>query len=160
MKKCTKCQEQKENSEFHVNNGHKDKLSSWCKKCAITTAKSHYQFKSKDNIKRWSKRAKHKLVMIVNQIKSQYQCYFCKEPDACCLDFHHPNQDKIDNVKDILDTKNKPRLFEKINKCIVVCANCHRKIHSGKIQCVNPDLCNVDIQQYFDLIGTKFYFKN
>ena len=57
-------------------------------------------------------------------------CSNCSETDWRCLDFHHVNpQDKDDSVTQLVVNGNsKKRILKEIEKCIVLCANCHRKI--------------------------------
>lgn len=58
-------------------------------------------------------------------------CFFCGEKEKACLDFHHLNpMEKDFNVRQKL-TMSIDRLLAEAAKCIVVCANCHRKIHAG-----------------------------
>lgn len=37
----------------------------------------------------------------------------------------------------------KRTLVQEINKCVVLCANCHRKVHNGKIEVDESMLCDV-----------------
>jgi predicted HNH restriction endonuclease len=60
-------------------------------------------------------------------------CLYCAEKDPCCLDFHHQSNDKKYSISNKLADKTWTALLEEIKKCIVVCANCHRKLHAGKI---------------------------
>ncbi len=159
MKKCTKCQVEKENSEFHVCNTHKDKLSSWCKPCAISNARKFYQ-KDKQPTLLHAKKARDELIKIMRLIKSKYGCYFCQEKEACCLDFHHQDDNKLNDVSAIAMAKSKRKLIQEINKCIVVCSNCHRKIHNNILVCNNFVCCNENVDDYFDLIGTLLYFRD
>ena len=66
-------------------------------------------------------------------IKTSRGCFFCGESTAVCLDFHHRNAIE----KSFTISKHFHRDFEllvkEIEKCEVVCANCHRKIHHGLI---------------------------
>lgn len=59
-------------------------------------------------------------------------CAFCPEKEAICLDAHHLGGDK-----DFMLARRRDYGIEKIKqelqKCICVCANCHRKIHAGII---------------------------
>ena len=60
-------------------------------------------------------------------------CLFCglKEPIAS-LDFHHINpQYKKKNISEFSSWSND--LIEELNKCALLCKNCHCKIHSGVI---------------------------
>jgi hypothetical protein len=58
-------------------------------------------------------------------------CAICGEKEPCCLDFHHL-RDKEFVVSAGVDVS-KERLFDEIDKCVVLCANCHRKLHAGII---------------------------
>lgn len=66
--------------------------------------------------------------------KKQQQCLICSEKETCCLDLHHVNpSEKERNVSDVLKFWSWERLMSEIEKCVVVCSNCHRKIHAGLI---------------------------
>ena len=66
-------------------------------------------------------------------------CIVCQDDlPAYCLDFHH-TQDK-DKAIGKLKIYNHAILINEICKCIVVCANCHRKIHHGGLICTNKPL--------------------
>ena len=58
------------------------------------------------------------------------------ENHSACLDFHHKDASKKDfsvaNIKGMGWGKEKVLL--EIQKCMVVCANCHRKIHSKAVK--------------------------
>lgn len=54
-------------------------------------------------------------------------CVICGEKDVACLDFHHI-KDKYDQVSH-MQTHSLNKINQEINKCIVLCANCHRKLH-------------------------------
>jgi len=58
-------------------------------------------------------------------------CDRCDETDPACLDFHHVDEDDKEMAvgKMITYGYGKDRLREEIEKCIVLCANCHRKEH-------------------------------
>ncbi len=60
-------------------------------------------------------------------------CIKCGESNPVCLDFHH--REPSEKVKTISRLKSSgmsiKALIKEIEKCDVVCANCHRKIHSN-----------------------------
>jgi len=64
--------------------------------------------------------------------KEEGSCKYCDEDFKECLVFHHKDDsDKKFNVsKYDKDAKNIEELAEEIRKCVIVCANCHRKLHS------------------------------
>ena len=59
------------------------------------------------------------------------KCEIC-EYDKCigALDFHHLDPSKKDfAISNSNIYKNLDKLKEEVDKCILVCANCHREIH-------------------------------
>jgi transcription elongation factor Elf1 len=65
----------------------------------------------------------------VNDLKRNGRCAICGETDQACLDFHHTNS-KLDNISDLVRKAVSMDVMKaELNKCIIVCANCHRKIH-------------------------------
>jgi hypothetical protein len=51
----------------------------------------------------------------------------------CCFDFHHIDESKKrSEVSKLASTGHKwETVLEEIEKCVMLCAPCHRKIHSG-----------------------------
>ena len=63
------------------------------------------------------------------RVKRYIGCTDCSESDPCCLDFHHINRDsKKFYIAHALGVSMK-KIKNEMRKCIVVCANCHRKRH-------------------------------
>lgn len=58
-------------------------------------------------------------------------CTECGENHPACLDFHHVDPSTKDKaVSHMLAKKySKKRILSEVEKCIVLCANCHRKHH-------------------------------
>lgn len=87
--------------------------------------------KSKDRKIRLQKERRQKIKLQIDVYKKTKKCK-CGEDDIICLDFHHPNNKEIN----IADATRRgwalEKIMEEIKKCIIVCANCHRKIHSKK----------------------------
>lgn len=60
-------------------------------------------------------------------------CGYCR--DIAALDFHHLDETQKDfglSQKGL--TRSWQKIQEELGKCILVCANCHREIHSGSIR--------------------------
>lgn len=61
------------------------------------------------------------------------KCLICGETEPVCLDFHHIDPNEKDFTISKHRSKSKENLMKEIEKCVCVCANCHRKIHAGII---------------------------
>lgn len=73
--------------------------------------------------------AAKKKVARVAEIKHIRGCMVCDESDARCLDFHHRDPEhKIDNVSHLAYSATWDKVLAEIEKCDVLCSNCHRKI--------------------------------
>ena len=81
------------------------------------------------------KTAKQRVIRKIwyNELKSGLACVRCKENAPCCLVFHHIDPDKKNfNIAGAACMGiSKPRILAEIDKCLVLCANCHRKLHAG-----------------------------
>jgi hypothetical protein len=69
----------------------------------------------------------------VSKIKAELGCQRCGENDPVCLDFHHIDElNKAFKISWGVSTALpwEDILYE-IDKCDVLCANCHRKEHGG-----------------------------
>jgi hypothetical protein len=62
--------------------------------------------------------------------KREMGCSRCEESHPACIDFHHTNGDKKNSVAGMMmNDRSKEAIEEEIEKCIPLCANCHRKEH-------------------------------
>ena len=71
---------------------------------------------------------------LVLDYKIKHGCYICGESEPVCLDFHHknPNEKRIEVALGIY-RHSIETLQKEIDKCILLCSNCHRKVHHGKL---------------------------
>ena len=69
------------------------------------------------------------------EYKSELSCEKCGEKKVACLDFHHINgKNKDFNLGQVKSWGwGKEKIRKELSKCVVLCANCHRKIHAGLI---------------------------
>lgn len=62
--------------------------------------------------------------------KATLKCERCPESTPICLDFHHAGDAKDTEVSRLVRSGvSRERIMAEIAKCIVLCANCHRKEH-------------------------------
>jgi hypothetical protein len=58
-------------------------------------------------------------------------CARCGETDPACLDFHHVRGEKVGSIGQMVTNGySAADLHAEIQKCEVLCANCHRKEHA------------------------------
>ena len=74
-------------------------------------------------------------------LKATLSCLRCGENDAVCLDFHHRDpKEKSEALGRAIwyNGWSKARILQEIGKCVVLCANCHRKLHAGRFSLDEP----------------------
>lgn len=112
-KKCSKCGKELPLTEYYSRgNG---KLRSECKQCHRNYVKDKYNERKE----------------MVSDIKANQGCAKCGEKREYMLDFHHKDPSiKDGNIARITSNYNKMETIQQeIDKCIVLCANCHREFH-------------------------------
>lgn len=128
MKKCAGCDELKPFSDFRKNVTKSGGNQTRCKVCVAKVDKKWYD-KNKEirfrTNKLWQEKQKQKFIAF----KATQKCAKCDENDIRCLDFHHVNKEtKVRNVSNMMKFSFE-KIMEEVSKCIVLCANCHRKEH-------------------------------
>ncbi len=112
---CPKCQKSREIGDFYQRRG-KPNSSTYCKECtSIQTTERTRDFKQK-----------------CVEYKGG-QCVTCGY-DKCigALEFHHLNPNSKDfTIAHLRSYTFNEKVTNELDKCILVCANCHREIHSG-----------------------------
>lgn len=127
MKKCSVCGEIKPLTEFALNKSRKDGLASDCKSCRKIYRDNHYK-NNKEYYKNKAKEYRKRKTKEFEEFKETLKCSLCGENRPWCLDFHHinPEEKEVEVVK-LIEAPNK--IKKEIEKCIVLCANCHRDLH-------------------------------
>jgi hypothetical protein len=133
QKKCSCCKQTKTVDLFFKNRSHKDGVHHECKVCAVarrgkypkTPGKTTPEYRHFKGVER-----KHKLRKWLTDNNSA--CVICGENDPVCLDFHHsdPSTKEMSMSKGFR-TYGIDRVIKEIDKCVLLCANCHRKLHRG-----------------------------
>lgn len=130
QKKCHTCKEVKDANLFSRATANKDGLQHQCKSCRKKIDAEYY----KSNPKKRNKTVERNEIIkkIIYDYKKERGCKYCDENIPCCLDFHHIKGDKKFNVSQHNHVA-LHKILAEMNKCDVVCANCHRKLHYGII---------------------------
>ena len=112
---CTKCGKELSIDEFNWRDKQKGTRRSECKYCHSGYMKQKYQEKKE----------------IIQSLKSQIACAKCGETRGYVLDYHHLDPAKKDTTIARMTSNryNLDKIYEEIDKCIVLCSNCHREFH-------------------------------
>jgi len=129
-KKCSSCKldlpANKENFNYRYDRG---KLKGICKKCQSDYKKKHYEDNKKEYMQK-SFKYKQDFKLWFTEIKNKLKCSLCNEDRYWVLDFHHTNPNEKDgNVSVMISNCNKSKIISEMEKCIVLCSNCHRDLH-------------------------------
>lgn len=93
--------------------------------------RAFYKKNKKSEIARVAKR-KQELRDWLDAYKSKLACERCGEKHMACLDFHHKDASQKDFTVGAIKEYGwgREKVLLEIQKCMVVCANCHRKLHA------------------------------
>lgn len=74
---------------------------------------------------------KRDTVKWMQEYKSSKGCAFCGETHPACLTFHHrePRNGEKPVSRLAAEGYSRKRIQEEMDKCVVICENCHRKLH-------------------------------
>lgn len=128
MKECAMCHLPKDDSEFgRKRNG---VLQPYCRPCVREYGRKHYH-NNKKYYRDKSIRYRNEGRDWLNEYKSTRGCSKCSENHPAALDFHH--RDPSQKISEIATMRGKvisiKRLQTEVDKCDILCANCHRKLH-------------------------------
>ncbi len=117
-KQCSRCGDWKPLEAFH-SDGKGGKRAN-CSSC-----------KNADNAV-WNAEQKAETRKLIADARS-VGCLMCGESDPVVLDFHHRgNVKKDDHVMRMAGRRiSIERVKTELEKCVVLCANCHRRVHAG-----------------------------
>lgn len=126
---CSSCKLEKNKEEFNKRSSSKDGLGSYCKLCNKDKLKQHYH-NNKEYYYSKSKNHSKKIQDWFNEFRKTLSCIKCNESRWWVLDFHHRNpQDKDGNISSMIMKNSKEKILQEIDKCDILCSNCHRDIH-------------------------------
>jgi hypothetical protein len=117
MQTCPKCNQTKTAKHFYTRPARNGKKFSYCKDC------------NKQNV--IDRKRQFKLKCLEYKSSQCSKCGYNKCPAA--LEFHHLDPSTKDFIPSHYSNtswdKNKDKVMKELDKCIVLCANCHREEH-------------------------------
>lgn len=129
-KVCTKCKEEKTLDNFLFRNKKQGARHSACSECYKEQRRNSYLRTKKTTLDR-NKKNRKKNKEWFDEYRLSLKCNRCPENHPATLDFHHINPKEKTKEVCILVAEGYgiERIMEEINKCEVLCSNCHRKHH-------------------------------
>ena len=103
-----------------------ERSGSWCRECQL---EYYRQPKHKAYHKEYTARRRRENRDWLRELKEGLECEVCGESHRACLDFHH--RDPAAKLFCLAQTtcRSRKQIIDEIAKCVVLCANCHRKLH-------------------------------
>lgn len=91
-----------------------------------------YYKRNKQYYKDKNERLRKEKIEWIRSLKTK--CENCPENFFACLEFHHidPNKKEMTITNAVNRGWGKERIRKELAKCIILCSNCHRKLHWSK----------------------------
>ena len=116
-KLCTKCKQKQKKENFYKQTRAKDGYNTWCKSCIGI------------GMRELARARKKEAIQLLGGCCSSCGGTF----HQAAYDFHHTNpKEKEGGIAKLLqsNTVKSKKVLQELSKCILLCSNCHRIIHS------------------------------
>ena len=123
MKTCTKCGLSLALEFF--NKKTKGKLQPWCRECQKVVKTEHYNKNKSVYVKKAGERVKSNRKWL-DSLKENKPCLDCGLIyPSYVMDFDHKREKEF-TISEAIRRHSRERILKEIEKCDLVCANCHR----------------------------------
>lgn len=129
MKCCTKCKVEKNLKDFNRKKNSKDGVQNICKECSRERSRKYYKENSDKHLKAVTdnkKKYREKIQEFIFNYLLKHPCVKCGESNPIVLDFDHLRDKDNCICNGIRNIWSLDRVKKEIEKCQVLCANCHR----------------------------------
>ena len=96
-------------------------------------AKERYK-KNRERLLEYQNKRYNETLDIFRRWRKTLKCCRCEENDVACLEFHHSDPETKENNVVRMVSRSVKSVIKELKKCVVVCANCHRRIHAYDIK--------------------------
>lgn len=124
------CNETKPLTDFNFKNKRKGLRQVRCRDCTREQVRAHYQAHQYYYVRK-AMRRKAGMIQAQREWVLNYfvlhPCVDCGERDPRCLDFDHVRGKKRCDISRMLGNFGWAAIEREVSKCVVRCANCHRK---------------------------------
>lgn len=130
-KTCSKCKTPKHFDAFGPNKKSKDGKQSWCRQCNSDWTRAS-RGSPRTDCQPYKPRKFEYVQDYIRKAKEACGCVRCGEKDAVALDFHHLRDKSFGLGGHSSCKRSLEEVKAEIAKCVVLCSNCHRKLHAGR----------------------------
>lgn len=127
-KHCAKCDQTLTVEYFSTAASRYDGLQTYCRECMKEHRRAHYHANKKPYLDR-AKKQRQDLRKEIRALKDNKACMDCGNTFRYwCLEYDHPaDSEKVGNVSTLASNGRPKAVLAEIEKCDLVCANCHRE---------------------------------
>ena len=129
---------------WHKSKSKKDGWEYSCKECVKKRTRNNY-YSNKEKWNETTKRNHRKRREKIQELKANLSCTKCNEHRHWLLDFHHIDPKYKDFQLSQGERYGWEKVQSEIEKCIVLCSNCHRDFHYLEKQ------TRINIKEYVNL---------
>lgn len=96
------------------------------------TSYQRYYYRNREEEQRRTNRRQQALRQWYRRQKAEFVCSRCGEGHPACLEFHHRDEKRADVAEMVRNSYSKEKIRREMERCVVLCANCHRKEHASE----------------------------
>jgi hypothetical protein len=129
VRRCGRCGELKAVTAFAWRRKHRGQRDNLCRTCRSAYHREHYEANRQRYIDQARERKQALRIERTSYLLSFFStnpCVDCGEADPVVLEFDHLGS-KSFNIGQALSYRSWQSILDEIEKCEVVCANCHRR---------------------------------
>ncbi len=134
MRRCGRCGELKPIEDFAWRRKEKGERQSHCRKCQSAYHRQHYLANKERYIAQardWKATLRLERTRFLFAYFAEHPCSDCGETDPVVLEFDHLS-DKAFDIGQSLSYRRWETILSEMEKCEVVCRNCHRRRESRR----------------------------
>ena len=146
--RCYRCGQHKPAADFAWRRKAKGQRDTFCRPCRSAYGREHYLANKQryiDQARVQKQRLVRERMVYLLEYFAAHPCIDCGETDPVVLEFDHL-RDKCFDVSKGLSNRKWESVLAEIEKCEVVCANCHRRRTYGRRGTVRSMLARTSIE--------------
>lgn len=126
-----------------------------CRECQNRLNRERYKLNKDGHIQAVKQNTKARAELFASW-KSRLSCECCGESFSQCLDFHHvDSSSKEFTLSEAIGRYGLARMVEELKKCVVLCKNCHCKVHANVLTLPTTNKMHDSITLLKDMMGHK-----